>query len=125
MKKTFSLGAVLTVAGDRLMCEMGQVYEILNFMTGDDLFTHQLPRAAKECQPFLLKQHPWLSEYLPMQEQITCKTYKQFLDQCEKKWGKEIEVESLPANRHAFKDPIQELTDMVGPDKVLVVNKGN
>lgn len=29
-------------------------------MTDDNLFTHQLPRAAGECAPLLLEQHPQL-----------------------------------------------------------------
>jgi len=29
-------------------------------MTGDSLFTHQLPRAAEQSKPYLLEQHPQL-----------------------------------------------------------------
>ena len=46
MKKQFYLGDVLSVAIDRLVSlrHMDGVYDILNFMTGDDLLTHELPR---------------------------------------------------------------------------------
>ena len=40
---------------------MESVYDVLNFMTGDTLFTHQLPRARGECKPYLLKQFPQLA----------------------------------------------------------------
>lgn len=61
--KLFHLGDVLSITDGRMMSprHMDGIYDILSFMTGDSLFTHQLPRAMKECQPFLLKQHPQLA----------------------------------------------------------------
>ena len=50
MTKTFDLGTVLTVTTGRLLTDIGNLYEILNFMTGDDLMTHQLPRATEACK---------------------------------------------------------------------------
>jgi hypothetical protein len=40
---------------------MDGIYDILNWMTGDNLFTHQLPRAMDECRGPLLAQHPDLA----------------------------------------------------------------
>ncbi len=56
--KQFSTAQVLTVITGSLLCEVGDLYEILNHMTGENLFTHQLPRAADLCAPELLKQLP-------------------------------------------------------------------
>jgi hypothetical protein len=39
---TFTLGEVLSITHGKLLCPIDRVYEILNFMTGDDLYTHQL-----------------------------------------------------------------------------------
>jgi hypothetical protein len=60
----FALGDVLSITTDCLVSRdhIGGVYRILNYMTGDNLFTHQLPRAAEECKPALLAQHPRLAE---------------------------------------------------------------
>ncbi len=62
--KKFHLGDVLSITTQRLVSprHMVGVYDILNFMTGDNLFTHQLPRAANECKPYLLEQFPKLAE---------------------------------------------------------------
>ena len=35
---------------------MDGIYDILNFLTGDNLYTHQLPRAMRECEPWLRAQ---------------------------------------------------------------------
>lgn len=62
--RTFPLDEVITIATGRLVAKrhIDAVYDVLNFMTGDNLFTHQLPRAREECNPYLLTQHPSLRE---------------------------------------------------------------
>lgn len=57
----FNLGTVLTVTTGRLFCPIGDLYEILNHMTGDNLFTHQLPRASEAAKPVLLAAYPRLA----------------------------------------------------------------
>lgn len=61
--RTFHLGDILTVTTGRLVSprHMDGIYDILGWMTGESLFTHQLPRAAGECQGPLLAQHPDLA----------------------------------------------------------------
>ena len=124
MKRNFTLGAVLSVAGDKMMCNIEKVFEILNFMTGDNLFIHQLPRAAGECRPSLMTQHPWLTEYVQsVQHQVTSKNYRAILADCKSRWGEKVNVEELSAvDKHIFKDPLQELCEMVGPDRVVTVD---
>lgn len=61
--KTFHLGDILTITAGALVSprHMDGVYDILNWMTGDNLMTHQLPRACRECEGPLLAQHPDLA----------------------------------------------------------------
>ena len=61
--KQFHLGDVLSITTGRLVSprHIDGVYDILNFMTGDNLFTHQLPRASDECKPYLVAQFPQLA----------------------------------------------------------------
>lgn len=59
-EKSFPLAAVLTVTTGRLLTEMDHVYEILNWVTGDDVYTHQIPRALQAAGPLLLKRFPEL-----------------------------------------------------------------
>lgn len=70
MKKTFPLRDVLTVTTGRLLTEprrkgdngIGNLYELLNWLTGDSLFTHQLGRAGESCKPYLLECFPELKK---------------------------------------------------------------
>jgi hypothetical protein len=56
----FGLGQVLSITTGRLLCDMGEVYEILNHITGDNLFTHALPRANRFAAPLVLELFPQL-----------------------------------------------------------------
>lgn len=62
--RSFHLGDLLSITDDRLLSPdlIDGVYNILNWMTGDQLMTHQLPLAADAMKPDLLQQHPWLAE---------------------------------------------------------------
>src|SRR4051812_25242756 len=61
--RTFDLGTVLSVTTGRLVAPNGMddLYDILNFLTGDNLFTHVLPRANRWAAPLLLAQFPRLA----------------------------------------------------------------
>jgi hypothetical protein len=60
--RQFHISDILSITTGYLVSnrKMDGVYDILNFMTGEMLFTHQLPRAADECTPHLLRQYPIL-----------------------------------------------------------------
>ncbi len=69
--KEFSTLAVLSVSSGRLLTQpsdksedngIGQVYEVLEWMTGDPPFTHQLPQFAEKCKPRIHKWHPAIIE---------------------------------------------------------------
>lgn len=119
--KQFHLGDVLSITDGRLMSprHMEGVYDILNFMTGDNLFTHQLPRAMTECHPYLLKQHPQLSgiDIGP----ITSENFGAVLEGLCAEYGEFLMVDPMPKDAHEFIDPMSELAEKVRPDKIMTV----
>jgi len=62
-----ALADILSVTTDRLMSRRGiaGIYDLLGHMTGNNLFTHELPEAARLCEPALLAQHPRLVGVTP------------------------------------------------------------
>jgi hypothetical protein len=62
MTRSFSLGQVLSVTTGTLLCPIGEVYEILDYLSGEALMTHQLPRVSREAEPWILEQHPALAD---------------------------------------------------------------
>ena len=142
MKRRFHLGDVLSITTGRLVSprHMDGVYDILNFMTEDNLFTHQLPRACDECKPYLLKQFPQLNTAFiqsackildrevenrnsrdpengePMPLNITA-----WLEELTKRYGEYLEVETIPKEAHEKKNPLAEMQEMAPNAKILAV----
>lgn len=65
--KNFHVSDLLSVTTGRMVSSrhMTGIYQILNFLTGDDLYTHQIPRAMRECRPWLQSQFPELMHDAP------------------------------------------------------------
>lgn len=58
----FHLGDILSITTERLVSRdhIDGVYNILNFLTGDNLYTHQLPLACDAVKENVLEQLPQL-----------------------------------------------------------------
>jgi hypothetical protein len=134
MKKAFPLGQVLSATTGRLLCEMGGLYEILNHMTGDTLWTHQLPRAFRECKPWMLRWFPELAmaeaclgkldEWVAKAPTCPEEGVKMWLAELRMMFPQiktEYEIDQIPRDDHDTKNPVDELVEMVGPDKVIVI----
>lgn len=128
--KSFHVGDVLSVTTGWLVSPQGMkgVYGILNHMTGDDLFTHQLPRAAQACAPYLLEDHPWAKE--AGNDLITLLdstgnpemvgAIRDFLVRLTLKMGcSDVNVLPLPPQRWLQINPLQELVGMVDEKRVI------
>lgn len=127
--KPFHLGTLLTITDGRLLTDIGNVYEILGWMTGESLFTHQLPRAMAECKPHLLRQHPFLKSDTMQyhRDQLTKvlaatddpkAAIEAWLNVVAHDFGSLHEVEPVP-DAHEPRDPLQELAEMM-PDKPII-----
>lgn len=114
------LADILSVSTGRLLSRkgMGGIYRVLNDLTGDDLMTHQLPRAADHCQPGLISQHPFLADVTPPPEDCPVADLMVWLEAMEQQHGTELEV--LPVAGWEHRNPIEELCDMIGSERVFV-----
>lgn len=115
--KKFKIEVVLSAVTGKLMCKMDDIYEILNFLTGDNLFTHQLPRAGKVVRGPVFRQHPFLKD-IDVSEVNT-----------ENVWDKVAEIKAkhpneillMPIENWTHINPIDEAVDLMGgEDKVIV-----
>jgi hypothetical protein len=113
---------------------MDAVYEVLNYLTNDNLFTHQLPRAFKECRPWLLHRHPELAqvtdddharldaalEGVPDEDKLAVAVA--WTKEIEAKLGlSELDLEPIPRDDHDYRNPIEEAEEMVGLGRVVPV----
>jgi hypothetical protein len=120
-EKTFPTFAVLSVVTGRLLGDIGGVYEVLNFMTGESLFTHQLPRVSREAEPVILALHPELAVAVAEAEQVNETNWSEWLAKWTARYGVTITVPTLTIAQHERIDLISELAEKVHPDKIIVV----
>jgi hypothetical protein len=118
--RSFPLSDILSVTTERLLSRrhMDGIYDILGYMTGDALMTHQLPRANDACKPVLLQQHPQLDSVAPPPG-IDAPDLMAWLANVEREYGETLPVR--PVSGWESRNPIEELCDMIGPEKVYVV----
>lgn len=137
--KTFSLRTILTATTGRFLCKrkssndngIGDLYELLRWMTNDDPCTHQLGRFADECVPWLLRWFPELGamEELVKTEMARLKTkdpvYAEgFIEGVIERIGggkQEYDVPRIPADDHVVKNPYDELVEIRGTDEGIVI----
>lgn len=121
--KTFPIGAVLSVVTGRLVSEnhMSGIYEVLNWMTGESVYTHQIPRISREAAPVILAMHPHLKATVDEAEQITGENVWEWLARWKDRYGDEIAVPLLTIAEHERIDPHSELAEMVHPHRIVTV----
>lgn len=114
--REFHLGDILSITTERLVSprHMDGVRDILDFMTGANLFTHQLSRACGEMKPRLLSQHPQLAT---VDASVVSKAW--LAEQCAR-YGETLMVQA-EHQFHQVKDPIAEAEELVGPERILLV----
>ncbi len=120
----FCLGEVLTITTGIMLSPSGMegIYKILNFMTADELFTHQLPRAMRECRPYLLEQFPQLTNINA--DGITPENYTSRLNEWIVKYGDKFLVRKIISDNHKRIDPREELKQMM-PEKPVIIVKNS
>jgi hypothetical protein len=121
--RTFHLGDLLSVSSGCLVSprHIDGVYDILGFMTGRQLWTHELPRARDECRPSLLDQHPWLAAI--DESSVNRETWRAWIDEQVSKYGEQHSVRPIGWNQLAEQSPIDTAVEAFGEDRVIVVEQ--
>jgi hypothetical protein len=120
--REFHIGDVLSITAGPLVSprHMEGVYDILGFMTGETLFTHQLPRAGDECAPELLRQHPQLADVDA--SAVTTSNWSLWLEEQIKRFGETLSVTPLAKREPQYDTPVADAIEMMGdPTKVIVI----
>lgn len=123
--KDFHVGDVLSAATGRLVSPrgIGGVYDVLNWMAGESVYTHQLPRISRESAPVILAAHPGLQAAFDEVEQVNRDNWREWLATWVARYGEMIAVPRMTIAEHERIDPISELAELVHPDKIVVVDR--
>lgn len=125
--KVFHIGDILSITDGHLVSprHVGGVYDILGYMTGESLFTHQLPRAMGECAPSLKAQHPDLAAVVVPDGLGSEAAVLDWLAQQVATFGESRVVEPLAPDDHTSIDPLAEFQMMRPGTPVIVVEGGD
>lgn len=106
---------------------IGGVYEVLNWMTGEQLFTHQLPRVAAEARPVLLAAFPELEWAVAEAKAMSDDDWKsaEKIENVKATWlgryGETLAVPQMSEDQHERIDPMSELAEKVHPSRIIPV----
>lgn len=133
--KNISVEAALTISTGRMLCSFDELNTALDFLTGDTLFTHQLPRAFKPCSEWLKARFPEL-KFADLK--LSClddylDRFSGTKDKAVRMWVDELlaiglrgsyDVQPLPDGVFQHEDPVAELARLLGPgseDRIMIV----
>jgi hypothetical protein len=112
---------------------MDGVYQILNHVTGDNLYTHTLPRACRFARPLILEAYPELAKAnTPEADSDLTKRIEEateiggnlkgaiglWLSSLDLPMAYDIESHS---DSWIVLDPMEELSSMAGSEKIIAV----
>lgn len=121
--RTFHIGDILSAMTGRLVSpdHIDGVYNILNWMSGESLMTHQLPRVCREAEPVLRERFPDLAAIdIPEWDgQATKEIVYAWLDEQAAIHGETREVAPMDASDHTVIDPLAEIK-MIRPDLPVI-----
>ena len=58
--REFPIEVVVTAITEIMLCELGSVYDVLSFLVGRSVFTHEIPGAIRECAEPVCERYPEL-----------------------------------------------------------------
>lgn len=113
--RTFHIGDLLSVITGRLLSprHMAGVQELLDYTTGDSIFTHQIPRACEECAPELRQQHPDLAAVDVPESVVGEERVQRWITEQVARFGEYRVVRPLAPGEHTNIHPLIELASLM------------
>ena len=135
--KQFHIRTILTATTGRLLTKsrggddngIGDLYQLLGWLTSDEPFTHQLGRFMEECKPWLLRWFPELSQAETPEANLLLDGLIATGDIGIESWWRSFgfqefyDVPKIPTDDHTKKHPYDELVEMRGTDDGIIVVK--
>lgn len=122
--RRFHLGDILTVTTGGILLSprlMDGMYDILGWLAGEPVWTHQIPRVVREAQSIVLAQHPDLADVVvPEFAEPREQTVPAWLAEQVERFGEHRDVAPMSPVDHTSVDPLAEFR-MSYPDKPVIV----
>lgn len=128
---------VFSLCQPRLACEFAKVHEAIEFIAGQSVWTHSIPRVMKGIEPSLRSQFPWafsedavavnqaIADFVDSHSgNIDREAVSDFIGKeiakLSAKYGEEHEVREIDDPTSVYRNPLKEAEEIFR-DKVIVV----
>ena len=119
--QTFDLAEFISASTGMLVSDMDGVYNVLDFVTGEPLMTHQLPRASEVFKDVFFKENPQYAPILEESKEVTTENWQDYLANWKARFGETITLKPLKAGQYTPKNPIEEMAEMMAKDVTEMV----
>ena len=121
MSREFSTLAVLSVVSERLLCPFADVHEVLDYMSGMPLMTHQLVRVQDAVRALVVEQAAPFVGDLRVPDEEPPEGWRAFASAAVEQVGETIPLTPAPEGTVEVRDPIAELIEKLGGKPVILV----
>lgn len=126
-ERIFDISDVLSVTTGRMVSirHMDGVYDILSFLMGATIYTHQVPRAMDQCAPLVLAQYPQLSAVQMPDEFDDNAHVGRWLAVQMRCFGTTFSLTPVPPAQRVVLDPLEELRALMPGAEIIVIEASN
>lgn len=129
----FETAVIFSVCQPRVACEFSKVHEAIEFLAGQSVWTHSLPRMLEALRPSLMQQFPWAysDDAMAANQAIAdaaesgdrdsiMAVINSEMNKLSAKYGATHEAREINDPTSVYKNPLSEAEEMFG-DKLVVV----
>ena len=98
--RQFDLGAILNISTCRVFTNMDDVYDVLSYLMGEEVYTHQIPIVADEARPYVLALYPELNGVGVNTVINNYDDAKAFVDEQKQIFGETLPLIPMPKNNN-------------------------
>ena len=88
------------------------LYDILNYLSSDEIYTHQIPRVMKVAKSYVLEKYPQLDGVGKVVVINNEQDVKTFIDEQKNIYGDSFGLSPMPNEMYQHIDPIDEIIEM-------------
>lgn len=112
-QRSFELGTILSLTTHRMLNDLDKIQEALDFITDDQIMTHQIPRVLDEVTPFILSLYPDLAEVEVDDSINTKEKVEAFVNSQKEKFGDRLPLDKMSkSDGYTHVDPLKELFEI-------------
>lgn len=120
--KDFTIGAAASITTGILLCDnFGEVHELMEWLAGFPIWTHQIPRLSNELRALALVQHPGLPTKETIGEVNRDNNWPTILADIERRLGPKLAFKKGDGNLAERRNPIEEAVELMGKGRVIAV----